>query len=249
MQIFGSTIDIKGCVNYFLKDINHNGKCNYNGLDIKLNKYDVFVDGKYHNIIDKIIKYKSLDTIYIGRCFGVESNDKRLTDNNKLVKCYVSKKKGFTKYIDNEHIKKDYNFWKVITARAAFGHKSGFGNSFVGSVNEIHTGSYISFKVNSKKESESLLSYLKCKLPNFMLSLRKNSQDISETTVKWIPLVPLDRTWTDDAVYKYFKLTDDEIKLIKSTNIHGYKDKVNVEKTVKKVPKKVTIKGKNIKVV
>ncbi|ARF10089.1 restriction-modification methylase [Indivirus ILV1] len=223
--IFGNKVDIKGGVNYFLKDNKHNGKCNYNGNEIILNKYDIFTDGKYHHIIDKLVKSTSIDTIYIGRYFGIESNDKRLTDNNKLLKCYVSQQKGFIKYVDKEHIKKEYNFWKVVTPEAAYKHKSGFGNIFVGSVNEIHTGSYISFRVKSEDEAKSLLSYLKCKLPNFMLSLRKISQHINENVCKWIPLPPLDRTWTDNDVYKYFKLTKDEIDLIKNTKIIGYKDK------------------------
>jgi hypothetical protein len=34
----------------------------------------------------------------------------------------------------------------------------------------------------------------------------------------------LDREWTDEEVYKYFKLTKEEIKLIKETKIIGYKD-------------------------
>ena len=37
-----------------------------------------------------------------------------------------------------------------------------------------------------------------------MLSLRKISQDISETTCKWIPLPPLDRKWNNNKVYIYF---------------------------------------------
>ena len=65
---------------------------------------------------------------------------------------------------------------------------------------------------------------MKCKLPNFMLSLRKISQDISESTCKWIPLPPLNKEWNNEKVYKYFKLSEDEIKLIKDTKIIGYKD-------------------------
>ena len=65
---------------------------------------------------------------------------------------------------------------------------------------------------------------MKCKFPNFMLSLRKSSQDISESTCKWIPLPPLTKEWNDDEVYKYFKLSEDEIKLIKETKISGYND-------------------------
>ena len=65
---------------------------------------------------------------------------------------------------------------------------------------------------------------MKCKLPNLLLSLRKSSQDISETTCKWIPLPPLNKEWTDKEIYSFFKLSEDEIKLIKETTISGYKD-------------------------
>jgi site-specific DNA-methyltransferase (adenine-specific) len=168
--------------------------------------------------------------LYLGRYFGIESNNKKLLNDNvnenlneNLIKCYVSKQKGFIKYIDKNEIKKDYNFYKVITARAA-GHKGSFGNIFIGNTTDVHTSSYISFKVSNETEAKSLLSYLKCKLPNFMLHLRKLSQDISESTCKWIPIIPLNKVWNDTDVYKYFKLTDDEIKLIKNTKIAGYKD-------------------------
>ena len=115
-----------------------------------------------------------------------------------------------------------YNFYKVITTRAAYSANSGFGNTFIGTSNEIHTGSYISFKISNEDEAKSLLSYMKCKLPNFMLSLRKSSQDICESTCKWIPLPLLDREWANEEVYKYFKLSKDDIKLIKETKIVAY---------------------------
>ena len=135
---------------------------------VQLNKYDVFVDSKYYSIIDKLIKFPSITTIYLGRYFNIETNDKRLTNNNKLIKCYVSQQKGFVKYIDKNEIKKDYNFYKLITAEANGKHHSGFGNTFIGYPNEIHTGSYISFNVQSENEAISLLSYFKCKLSNFI---------------------------------------------------------------------------------
>jgi len=113
---------------------------------------------------------------------------------------------------------------QIITTEAAFEGNSGFGNTFIGTNNEVHTGSYISFKVSNENEAKSLLSYMKCKLPNFMLSLRKISQHVNESTCKWIPLPPLDRIWTDEEIYKYFKLSDTDIKLIKETKIIGYKD-------------------------
>ena len=64
---------------------------------------------------------------------------------------------------------------------------------------------------------------MKCRLPNFMLSIRKNSQHTSASTCKWIPLPPLNKEWTDEEVYQYFKLSEEDIKLINDTNIVGYK--------------------------
>ena len=163
-KIFGNTVDIKGGVNYFLKDTNYKGDCKFNGSITKLNKYDVFVDGKFNAIIDKLTMFESIITIYLGRYFGIESNDKRLKVEHikDTIKCYVSQQKGFEKYIEKSEIKKDITKWKVITTRAAHEHKSGFGNTFIGNPNEIHTGSYISFNVSNEDEAKSLLSYMKC---------------------------------------------------------------------------------------
>lgn len=119
---------------------------------------------------------------------------------------------------------RDFNKWKIITTRSSYGACSGFGNMFIGKPNEICNQSYVIFEVVTENEAKSLLSYMKCKLPNLLLSLRKSSQDISESTCKWIPLPPLNKEWTDEEIYKYFKLSEDEIKLIKETKIRGYND-------------------------
>ena len=128
-----------------------------------------------------------------------------------------------TKRIYKIYINKKFDNYKVITARAN-GKNNCLGNIFIGIPNEICNQSYISFNVNNEIEAKSLLSYLKCKLPNFMLSLRKISQDISEHTLKWIPLVPLNKEWTNNEVYEYLKLNENEINIIKEIKLNGFKD-------------------------
>ena len=244
-KIFGSSVDIKGGVNYFLKDTNHNGDCIYNGSMTKLNKYDVFVDGKYHNLIDKLVNFNSVITLYKSQDYHkIQTNDKRFKNDktNDTIKCYVSSQKGFEKYINKTEIKTDISKYKIITPDGAFTANSGFGNTFIGNPNEVHCKTYISFEIDTENEAKSLLSYMKCRLPNFMLSLRKNSQHTCSSTCKWIPLPPLNKEWTDEEIYKHFNLSEEDIKLINDTNIIGYKNIIkqteeNIEPTSK--PKRI----------
>jgi site-specific DNA-methyltransferase (adenine-specific) len=205
---FGNNVEIKGGVNYFLKNASYNGLCLFNGEPYNLDKYDCIIKPKYHKIIDIVSNMESIIKKYCSSgYFKYRTNDSRLKNNGKI-KCYVStlKSKDRCKYIDTYEFNEKNTFWKVITPRAAFGAFSGFGEKFVGNPNEIYTDSYISFRVNNEDEAKSLLSYLNTKFANHMLSIRKISQDISENTCKWIPLVPLDRTWTDDKVCEYLKI-------------------------------------------
>ena len=114
-------------------------------------------------------------------------------------------------YIDDFVFDEKNTFWKVVTARAN-GKKQSFGTIFIGKPNEIYTDSYISFKVNSEDEAKSLLSYLNTNIVNKLLSICKISQDISENTCKFIPLVPFDREWTDEKVLEYLKISLKENK-------------------------------------
>ena len=122
---------------------------------------------------------------------------------------------------------------------------------FIGKPNEICNQSYVLFEVLNEEEAQSLLTYMKCRLPNLLLSLRKASQDICASTCKWIPLPPLNKEWTDDEVYKQFNLSDEDIKLINNTNIDGYKNIVknpdgSIEISESK-PKRVSKKKAQVK--
>jgi site-specific DNA-methyltransferase (adenine-specific) len=203
---FGNSIIIEGGVNYFMKNNTHNGECKFNGVLYDLSKYDCVIKPKYHKIIDLVKNKESINSLYMGRYFGIETNDKRFIENGS-VKCYVSlqKSKDRCKYLENFDVTDKNRFWKVITTEAN-GKSPCFGAKFIGKPEEIHTGSYISFRCQNEDEAKSLLSYLETKFANHLLSIRKISQHINGDVCKWIPLVPLDRIWSDEMVCKYFAI-------------------------------------------
>ena len=67
------------------------------------------------------------------------------------------------------------------------------------------------YSLNSVEERDSLVSYLKTKYARFALSLNKSGiRNNVSRYIKHIPLPPLDRQWTDEAVVEYYGLTQDE---------------------------------------
>jgi len=212
---FGKMVNIMGGCSYFLIDKKYHGVTDFNGTLCKMDKYDIFVKPKFHGIVDRMIGYESIEKIYMNRGFyGMETNDRRLKNIGKIrVHVSLQKNKNRVMFVDEYDFENKMTH-KVVTA-SANGLCPKFGNyKCVLKPEEIYTNSYVGFMVKNEQEGKFLISYLNCKLPNHMLSIRKLTQNINTSTIKWIPLVPLDRIWTDESVYAYFDMTPEEIQLI-----------------------------------
>ena len=220
-SIFFDNVDIKGGIQYLLIDNKYNGLVKYNDIECDLNKYDIFVESKYYSILEKIKHYDNLSNICKSQSYygfpGNESLFKKEYFENS-VKVYVSKNKGTEMYVDIINIKdkNKLNGYKVFTPAASGSNDNlgYFGNKIIGYANDVCSKSYITLIVNSELEAINLITYMNTKFCNFFLSLRKNTQNIKPDTCKWIPLVDLSKSWTDDELYQYFKLTPEEINLI-----------------------------------
>ena len=219
-KIFGSGVEIKGGVSYFLYDNNYNGKTLFNNIEVELNQFDIVVNNiSALSFAAKMMKYDNISSLIQPRSlFGISTDDKRLETIKKdnYIKCYVSKQKGFEKWININEIKdiQKTKHFRVVTPRAATKGGEGFGNIFISNPNECISDTYISIPTNAENEAKSIKSYLETKFANFLLSLRKISQTVKADTCKWIPIVPFNRIWTDEQLYEYFKLSQEEISLI-----------------------------------
>ena len=220
-----NNVKIKGGVSHYLINKNYKNKPLFNNIEIDINKFDIILEPIYYDLISIIEKKldNNLSSLYCSQGTYLNSKtEKQLTDNNNEIKCYVSKNKGLIKYISKDLITKDYNYWKVITPAAAYKGSSGFSDIYILDNNEIHSRSYISFKINNKDEATYLHSYMKCKLVHILVSMRKQTHNLCNIDIfKWIPLIPLDRIWTNEELYKYFELDANTIKFINSLKLEG----------------------------
>jgi site-specific DNA-methyltransferase (adenine-specific) len=72
-------------------------------------------------------------------------------------------------------------------------------------------------RFDNKKKAELLAAYLRTRFVRFLVSLRKATQDAAKDVYAFVPDIPLTREWTDEALYKRYGLTKDEITYIEFT--------------------------------
>jgi site-specific DNA-methyltransferase (adenine-specific) len=111
--------------------------------------------------------------------------------------------------------------WKVMTP-AAYGERGArpamvLGPSFIAESPSVCTQTYLFFHLASKRQAESLQSYLNTRFFRFLVSLRKITQHATRATYTWVPQQTWDRIWTDDALYKKYRLSKDDIAYIEAS--------------------------------
>lgn len=116
------------------------------------------------------------------------------------------------------------NKWKVYVGRAAPGtgnrdtypHRI-ISTPFVGEPGSISSETYLCIgPFGSKRQAESVLSYLSCRLTRLLILLHKPSQDTTRKVYTFVPLQNWTRRWTDAYLYARYRLSASEIAFIES---------------------------------
>jgi site-specific DNA-methyltransferase (adenine-specific) len=233
-------VEVKGGVCYFLRDLMYKGDCNVTTIrgDIRvgpfirnLGAYDIFVrDGRAISILEKV---NSLNEISINSIlardkeFGWTSNFtgfSNVSSSKDIPLHYIKSGKrsiGFIPRIDITKSKHLIDTWKVFVPKA--GSDGGqkipdmvLGKPLIGSSPSVCTQSFLFFYIKTEDEAKSLKSYYKTKFFRFLVSLRKITQDATHSTYKWVPIQLWNHLWTDEELYKKYKLTSDEISYIEN---------------------------------
>jgi site-specific DNA-methyltransferase (adenine-specific) len=232
-------VDFEGGVCFFLWDRDTEGDCavtTISGDEVMgpvprdLREYDVFVrDSRALKILRKILSAKEAsitDILSADKEFGWTSNFDGFHEKQKpndVALHYNRKGKRLVGWINRKEIGKSPHLidtWKVMVP-AAYGERGTrpatvLGPSFIAGSPSVCTQTYLFFYVGSKNEADSLNSYLRTRLFRFLVSLRKITQHATRSTYTWVPQQVWNRTWTDEALYKQYSLTKDEIAFIES---------------------------------
>lgn len=114
--------------------------------------------------------------------------------------------------------------WKIYVGRAAPGtgnrdtypHKI-ISTPFVGESGSISSETYLCIgPFDSKKQAESVLSYLSCRLTRLLILLHKPSQDTTRKVYTFVPTQKWTKQWTDKDLYSKYDLSVSEIAFIES---------------------------------
>ena len=231
-------LNIRGGVCYFLWDRDYMGKCKIvNHIKGEKNELFRFLEEKdcpifirYNESISVLHKVKKLKEetfnqyVSVSRPFGMRSNFDNFT-NTKNDKNYIKLYRfGDNGYVSIDKITNNNQLigrYKVIVSKASPGGDeyphSIVSNPIISEPNSVCTETYLVIKsVSSRDQAVNLITYIKTRFFRFMMSLVKNTQNISRNSYMFVPLQDFSKPWTDEELYAKYGLTDDEIAFIES---------------------------------
>jgi len=114
--------------------------------------------------------------------------------------------------------------WKLFVSYAApgTGNKDTYphriiSTPFLGEPGTISTETYLCVgPFSSKRQAESALSYICCRLPRLLILLHKPSQHTTRKVYTSVPTQDWSCTWTDEDLYRMYGLSQVEIQFIET---------------------------------
>jgi len=192
-----------------------------------LSEFDVLVrDNQAIPILRKVREHgePTLDSQVATRVpFGIQANFRKFEGSpfSGAVKIYGNKFEG---YAEPDVITKNLDWvedWKVLIPKATDGH----GRipalvtpvPLVAGPGEICTDTYlVVYRTENRAEAERFQRFMQTKFARFLIHLRKPTQDNKPSTFTFVPILPMDREWTDADLFARYGLTDDEIAHVES---------------------------------
>lgn len=170
-------------------------------------------------------KKKFMNLVSSIGAFGLDSTfrGKQKKSGNDL-KVYRNGGVGYVARVEIAKEQTVFDKWKVFIGRAAPGtgnkdtypHKI-LSTPFIGEPGSISSWTYMYIgPFDTKTQAESVLSYLSCRFTRFLILLHKPSADTTRKVYTFVPKQEWTKRWTDEALYKKYGITEEEIAFIET---------------------------------
>lgn len=230
--------DVSGGVSYFLWDRDYQGTCRVTTIlggrpidepaERNLAAHDVLV--RFNTGVHILAKVKGVDggepalstRVSPIQPFSLRTNfvgaesARGMTDP-----VAVRGSKGVT-FIERAQVPRNdawIDDWKVVVGRA-YGERGAYPYKIYSAPSLMEPGTactetyLVVDRFSSEVEADHLAAYLSTRFVRFLVSLRKNTQDIFNERFAFVPRLPMDREWTDEALYSRYGVTEEEIDFI-----------------------------------
>ena len=241
------TVGITGGVNYFLWSKSHNGKCEVvnviKGESNKSNRFlqhedlDIFInDNVLFNIVSKVSKNKTDK-------FSKLVSPRDPYENHPLGKLSINPKKGsvpiydFTGkgYVNPSEVVNRWEYHYTHKIFISYAYIIGgtpvqvLNKPFVPEEDAICSGTYLTIgPFKDKNEADNAVTYMQTKFFRALVYSLKRTQHGTRKVYQLVPIQDFSKPWTDDELYRKYKLTQQEIDYIEE-NIRPMNDKTSEE--------------------
>lgn len=233
---------IKGGVSYFLWDNSwndaceittiHGGKPTSPPMKRYLGDYDVLVRrNEAVPILEKVLKANKSDgfgdlssKVSSIQPFSIRTNFRGAETSKGMKKPVRLIGKGGETFIERSAVPRNdawIDEWKVLLG-AAYGAGDSvphqiYNHPIIAGPGTACTETYLVIdRFKSKVEAERFAAFLRTKLVRFLVSLRKYTQHLYNERFRFVPDLPMDREWTDEALCKKYGITQEELAFIES---------------------------------
>ncbi len=234
---FGTGVEIKGGVCYFLWERDNRGDCLVVTHDsqtvisrqrryMKIGDNDVFIRrNEAVSILEKVtqIGESSFSSIVSSRRpFGLPTNIEGA--KNRKEGDVILYQRGGTSYYPLNNLSRNTNWvnkYKIYITKAYnagddYPHQI-LNKPLFGDKGTCCTETYIVIgPFETDIQTNNAMEYIRTKFFRFLVSLKKISQDATQRVYEFVPIQDFSKPWTDEELYAKYGLTDDEIAFIES---------------------------------
>jgi len=238
-------VNIRGGICYFIRSTDHDGMVrvvNYKKTTQPISVVRPLLEPglstfvRYNEAISILTKVRdkneeTLDRrVHSRNPFGIPSDFTAFSSTKKAsvsIRLYRSRRGVSTEkevYIAEKDIANNKSYKdkiKVLVSKASPGGDeyphSVLGRPFVAPRNSVSTETYLIVDFpKTMGEGSNLVSYMETRFFRFLVSLIKNTQNISKGSFAFVPVQDLSESWSDKKLYKKYGITEEEQAFIES---------------------------------